>query len=163
MAVSKEMTCLGLLVAAIVAVQVHSLWPSRPSRPSVSSSAELISFRLLAETQPDKNGNPIYPEKLLAANGKLVRISGFVAPFNDPQDLSQMVITQGAAGGGCFFCAPPSITGVVLVKLATKDEISNGAAVTVEGTLHLHLPDAPEVKTTQFLYILDQSRLVQSE
>ena len=147
----------------MVAVQVPSIGPSRQSRPSASSDAEPISFRLLAETRPDKNGNPIYPEKLLAANGKLVRISGFVAPFNDPQDLSQMVITQGAAGGGCFFCAPPGINGVVLVKLARNEEISNGDAVTVEGKMHLDMPDTSGEATTRFLYVLDQSRLVQSE
>ncbi len=155
---SKEKLLLGASVAVIIHIGLPSM---QPALPEASPLARSVPFSLLAGTTPDDNGNPLYPEKLWAANGKLVTLTGFAAPFNDPQDLTEWILTQSGGGGGCFFCAPPGIAGAVLIRCAGKERIAAGDAVTFEGILHLKTPESGDGKNN-FFFTVEQARLVGS-
>ena len=160
MATNRKFLILGAFFILIAGIGIFTLPAALP--PS-SSSAERIPFSLLAETTSDKDGNPIYPQELSAANGKRVALKGYVAPFSDPQNLSEFIITQSVSGDGCYFCIPPSLTGLVLVKHAGKEQISIGDVVTVEGTLHLKLPGHSEDQAQEFLFLIDDAHRVDTK
>ena len=156
---SKEMILLGTLVALGIGYQIHSL-PSGP--PLASPSAQAISFRLLGQTRHGGGSGPIFPEKLKACDGKTVTISGFTAPFDNPQDLSKLLLTP--TGGGCYFCAVPNLNAVVLVKRPLKRMTWwGGGIVNFEGVLHLARPDTADEEARQFLFTLDDARIVQAK
>lgn len=155
---SKELILLGILGALGIGFQIHSL-SSGP--PVASSSAKAISFRLLGQTKFGDGIDPIFPEELKALDGKTTTISGFAAPFDDPQDLSKLLLTP--TGGGCYFCAVPNLGGVVLVKCLSKSMTWwGGGPATFEGVLCLAQPNTADVDARQFLFTLDDARIVQN-
>ena len=156
---SKEMILLVALVALVIGFQFHSL---SSGLPVASSSAAAISFELLGQTKYHDETNPIFPENLQNFDGKTVTISGFTAPFNDPQDLSKLLLMP--TSGGCFFCAPPNAGAVVLVRRTAK-KISwwVGGLVTFEGILRLTHSNTADEEARQFLFTLDEARVVQAK
>ena len=155
-ALSIEMILHVAFIVIVIGFQIYSL-PSGP--PLRSPLAQTISFELLGQTKYNVGTNPIFPEKLKASDGKKVTIFGFIAPFNDPQDLSKLLLMP--TNGGCYFCAPADAAGVVLVRSSVKEMTwSGGAGVTFEGILHLTQSATADEEAQQFLFTLDEARVV---
>jgi hypothetical protein len=153
---------MALLLAALVMV-IRIQGHIEPAPPGEASATSLpISFQLLGKTRYDNNTTPIYPDELRACEGRTVTLSGFATPYDDPQHPTKMLLTQN--GSGCFFCAPPDASGVVLVRCASNDVLVpwGAEAVTLEGTLRLARPDSADVEAKRFLFVIDGARVVRN-
>ena len=116
-----------------------------------------------ALTPPDDVGpTPIFTEELKKLEGKRVRITAFVAPYEDPDNMTKMLLFKAAVG--CFFCNPPEENGILFVRLAAKEKPLNmdNDSITVEGTLHLLQPDSKDEETKQFFYTIDDAKVIPS-
>lgn len=112
-----------------------------------------IDFALLRETEPHEKPPPTYPEALVRLDGQVVRIKGFMVPFDDVKDLTKFMLMPSS--GGCFFCQPPSVTEVLYVEQAgaQKHTYIKGP-IEVEGILHLWKPDSNLEPHQYFLFLL---------
>jgi len=121
--------------------------------------AQAVKFEQLAKTVT-KGDKPVFPEELRKLDGKRVRLTGFVAPYDDPEKMTKFLLTKAAVG--CFFCNPPDENGVVLVRRGAKDKPLkyDSDSISVEGTLHLTGPDAKDEEAQQFLFTLDDATVV---
>ena len=149
------------LVWGIVIVAI--LYLSLPPAPrAASSSSVAIPFSLLAKTTRDQGSPPVYPADLIALDGRRVTISGFATPYDDPQTALKLLLAQG--GGGCFFCAPPRVNGVVLVRRTPKASqfMWTNQPLTFEGILHLSHADSTDEDARYFPFTLDEAVVVGS-
>jgi hypothetical protein len=165
----------GVILAGAMGIVVAS-WRSDFSEPSrrrlvppgaagvakaVQASAEKaqeLSFDLLAQTVIHENPPPDFPKALLALAGKRVRITGFIAPYNDPQKMAELLLVQSP--GGCYFCNPPEINAVVFVRRRPNDPPLNldGQPMSFAGTLRLWRSDLKDAdESRQFLFTLDDA------
>jgi len=112
-----------------------------------------IDFALLREAELHDESPPVFPEALARLDGQVVRIKGFMVPFDDVKDLSKFMLMPSS--GGCFFCQPPSVTEVLYVEQvgAQKNEYIKGL-IEVEGTLRLWKPDSKLDMHQAFLFLL---------
>ena len=155
---------IGLVMAGAVGILVAS-WRSDLSPTSGGGSVSAgtqgvteIAFELLAKTITNEKPPPEFPTQLSALAGKRVRITGFLAPYNDPRKLSKLLLCRFPSG--CFFCNPPNIADVVFVRRVPRDPPIklDGQSVAFEGTLHLWSNDLAETNTArQFLFTLDDA------
>jgi len=126
-----------------------------------AEKAAAITFALLAKTTLSDNPPPIFPAELLKLEGKRVRISGFMAPYGDPEKLDKIMLLE--TPGGCFYCNPPDANAVVFVRRSPKDaELKyDTEPVAFEGTLHLfktEMKDDDDAK--RFLFTIDDAKVV---
>lgn len=147
-------------VGLVIAIQGH-MQPAAASLPS--PTAVPISFKLLSRTRCGGTESPVYPDELRACEGRIVTISGFATPYDDPQHPAKMLLTQ--TGSGCFFCAPPDARGVVLIRCSSNEVpvLWGTNAVTFEGTLHLVRPDSTDEEAKRFLFAIDGATLVRNQ
>ena len=102
-----------------------------------------------------------FPDSLKDLEGRRVRLIGFMAPFDNLQDMRRCMIVPSYVG--CTFCSPPSFTQVVYVKQGSEDSgdrpypfIEEPSHVT--GTLRLSLPDSEhEGKQQGFIYSMEDA------
>jgi hypothetical protein len=117
-----------------------------------------IRFDDLMRTRLYRKPPPVYPAKLRELNGKVVRIRGFMSPFDSLTDLRNFMLLETPTG--CYFCAPPGPTQVVFVRLAGDKPLEFiNEAIDVEGTLKLWEADSKEPRHDTFLYVIDAIRL----
>jgi len=125
----------------------------------------LVDFKLLEKTQPDDNYHPVYPEALSRLDGTHIRIRGFMAPFDDLEDMSRFMLMGYPTG--CNFCAPPSVNQVVLAR--QPDRLRPfpyiGGPIEITGRLSLWktTSDDPAHRDEYFLYILEDVRVEKVE
>lgn len=128
--------------------------------PSPTPVPVLIDFEFLDQTVPDQQYRPVYPERLEALDGHTVRIRGFMTPYDDLENLNTFLIMGFPTG--CNFCAPPSVSQVVLARhpprwgpMAPHAYVDGPIEVT--GVLRLWSPDSedPAHRDEYFLYIME--------
>ncbi len=102
-----------------------------------------------------------FPESLRGLDGRRVGLVGFMAPFDDLNDMRRCMIVPSYVG--CTFCSPPSLTQVVYV---TQGDSSVPAAPYpfieepsyVSGILRLSLPGSDHEGQGQgFVYSLENA------
>lgn len=123
-----------------------------------AENAQELSFDLLAQTVLHENPPPEFPTLLRALAGKRVRITGFIAPYNDPQKMTELLLVRSP--GGCYFCNPPEINTVVFVRRRPNDPPLDldGQPMSFEGTLRLWRSDLQDADASrQFLFTLDDA------
>ena len=130
---------------------------SNPSTPEPTGDPKnTIDFKLLAEAVPDENSNPVFPEDLTLLDGKEISIQGFMAPFDDLEDLTRFMVFSFPTG--CNFCAPPSADQVVMARRPEKDAPHDyvDGPIRVTGTLSLwkETSDDPAHSMDFFHYLL---------
>jgi hypothetical protein len=165
---------IGLILAAAIFVVVSAWWhaPSAQSGDnatndvvSIQSSGEKVqelSFDLLKQTHENAKPPPTFPNQLRDLEGKRVRITGFITPYDDPQTMTKLIVLK--TPGGCFFCNPPNINSVVFVRRRPKDPPIDMDAdrMTFEGTLHLWRSDLKQDDdASQFLFTVDDASAIQ--
>jgi len=69
--------------------------------------AQELSFGLLMQTVLGEKPPPEYPGQISVLEGKRVRITGFIAPYNDPRKMTNLLLLGSPTG--CYFCNPPEI------------------------------------------------------
>ncbi len=116
-----------------------------------------IDFRLLRLTQVKRNPPPIYPEELSKMDGKTVKILGFMAPYDDIENMKNFMLFPTIAG--CFFCAPPSAIEVVLIRQKVEKAKFIYSTIVVEGTLSLWKEDSGDEGHKMFLYIINDAKV----
>ena len=168
----------GLILTGAMGVLVAS-WRSDFSDPSLAQHAtratnaslaaaasvepaQALTFELLAQTGfKDINTPPDFPKALQELEGKRVCITGFVAPYNDPNKMTKLLLLQSPTG--CFFCNPPEINAVVFVRRVPGDSALSldNEPVKIEGTLLLWKMDLPKTNETRhFLFTLDRATVL---
>ena len=102
----------------------------------------------------------VFPAELKKFEGKRVRVSGFAVPYDDPEKMSKFLMLKAVVG--CFFCAPPGENEVLFIRLGAKEKPPeiDGTKLTVEGTLHLKTPDSKDEEAKQFLFTIDDAKII---
>lgn len=151
---------LALALRIFIATPVRDRSPSEtlPPVPTTRHPENTIDFKLLAEAVPDENSNPIFPGALTLLDGKQVSIQGFMAPFDDLEDLTRFMLFSFPTG--CNFCAPPSADQVVMVRRpedgAPYDYVDGPIRVTGTLSLWKESSDDPAHSMDFFLYLLKE-------
>jgi hypothetical protein len=150
-----------LIWSLVVIVLTYLTTPSRQQK-SPSGTSVAVPFSLLAETTRNEESLPRYPAHLLALDDHRVTISGFATPYDDPQIASKLLLA--ASGGSCYFCAPPRVNGVVLVRRISKSPLPlwKNQQLTFEGMLHLVHADTKDEEARQFFFTLDEASMVRN-
>ena len=142
-----------ILVFLIVLSVVACAAAAEPAAAPVTN----LTFATLAKTLVRMP--PEFPDELRNLDGRRVRITGFVMPYDDPEKLQKILLVE--TPGGCFFCSPPSANALLFVRRDPKDgalEIGMDP-VAFEGTLHLwHAGMKKGDDARQFLFTLDDAR-----
>jgi hypothetical protein len=81
----------------------------------------LINFSLLGEARPIDliDMTLAFPESLKSLDGRRVSLIGFMAPFDNLDDMSRCMIVPSYVG--CTFCSPPNLRQVVFVTQGSSD------------------------------------------
>ncbi len=152
----------------LLAIPMMMMIASAVAAPAPEAPVKL-SFDLLKKTviqeaagegaEADKNRKTIYPEDLRKLEGKHVVITGFLAPYDDPDKMTKMMIFQTVVG--CFYCNPPAETETVFVRMSAKEKPlrMNSDTVRVEGILHLNHPDTKDEEIKQFCFTIDEAKI----
>ncbi|HPS03675.1 MAG TPA: DUF3299 domain-containing protein [Candidatus Sumerlaeota bacterium] len=117
-----------------------------------------VDFTLLDKTEADEEDAsvpPRYPPEISQLADHPVRIRGFMVPFKELNDMRRFVLMPTQVG--CFFCNPPSVTQVALVRQKTQTQAPYiDGPIEVEGILRLWQAKCPQDPEREvFLYILD--------
>lgn len=132
--------------------------------PGMSRAAGIevstITFALLEKTTFSNTTPPKFPAELSKLEGKRVRLSGFVTPYDDPEKLIKMVLVKSP--GGCFFCSPSAPNAVVFVRRVPGDPPLKNIddMVEAEGVLHLwrtEMKNNDEAKG--FFFTIDEAKV----
>ena len=145
-----------LLLLAVTLVQTGER--SAPREVAVTTlTFQDLSSALLPETE---GGAVEYPAWLEALDGQRVAVAGFMAPFDQLDDLSVFMLMPSYVG--CYFCAPPSFTQVLLVRQKEEDRARKrpfiDPPIRVTGVLRLYRPASTHpAHRDQFVYALDEA------
>ncbi|WP_200272248.1 DUF3299 domain-containing protein [Luteolibacter pohnpeiensis] len=147
MKITYIMGCLPLLLSNV-------------SAKANDGSVKIVTFKLLGLGSHPDGRPPIYPRSINELAGKKVKITGFVSPYDDPNHMIKLMLTEGAVG--CFFCNPPEENGVVLVRFPknAKPLKWDSDTLTIEGVFHLMGSDKNDDESNGFMYIIDDARVV---
>lgn len=147
----------GLFCAAVLMV------PACKPAPLPPGAAHPLRFQLILMTDCEDDGTPVFPKKLLELENQKVSLEGFMAPYEDPQDMSKFLLTRSSAN--CYFCNPPEANGVVFVRLAKGQDAPKAETgnVALEGTLRLIRRDCKDPEARQFLYLVEDARILRLE
>lgn len=152
-----------LLLLALTVLESRRETGDAPfTRWTETASAGIITFQDLdAALLPAVEGGPVdFPDWLEALDGKRVTVAGFMAPFDQLDDLSVFMLMPSYVG--FYFCAPPSFTQVVLVRqqetTRRKKRPFIDPAIHVTGVLRLYRPGSEHpAHRDQFVYALDDA------
>ena len=134
--------------------------PLTAKADDAAPAVEQLSFKQLAKAIHKEGRDPVIPEELKKLDGKKVRVTGFINPYNDPDKMTKLLLTEAAVG--CFFCNPPEENGVVFVRLDSKEKplTMDSETLTVEGTLHFMGHDKKDEEAEGFLFTIDGAKVV---
>ena len=137
------------------------LMKTKTKEPPPSLGQKMASLGKPKTLKPPDDRGPtlVFTEELKKLDGKRVRISGFVGPYQDPDNMTKAILFN--ASTGCFFCNPPQESGIVFIRLGAKETPINmdNDIITVEGTLHLLQPDSKDDEAKQFFYTIDDAKV----
>lgn len=127
------------------------------STPTPATPSFTFSELGKAVRDTELEGHYTYPPGLTAANNKPVTVGGFMVPYDSLEDMRVFMLM--ASSGGCFFCEPPSLNQVVIVrqkKGASKAFIEDPIQVT--GTLRLNFTTSTHPDhQAGFVYVLEDA------
>jgi hypothetical protein len=113
----------GLIAIVLLTMGMLVWFDSKgiPPEPTVTLQGEgtppLLNFPLLDKTDFEEKKDDLrvtYPPSLTSLDGKQVAIAGFMTPYESLDDMHQFLLMPSS--GGCFFCQPPSLTQVLMVR-----------------------------------------------
>lgn len=106
-----------------------------------------------------KNAKIGYPPEIKELDGKRIAIVGFMAPWEQIDDMTKFILVPSYVG--CYFCSPPAVTQVALVEQRNPDKKKRpfiNEAVIVTGTLRLFsYASKHPAHLADFLYALDDA------
>ncbi len=119
-----------------------------------------LTYEMMAKSVYKEDAPTVFPEVIKKLDGKRVRISGFVVPYDDPEKLSKFIVLKTVVG--CFYCNPPGEDEVLFIRLSAKEKPPelDGKKLTVEGTLHLKNPESKDEEAKQFLFTIDDAKVI---
>lgn len=136
-----------------------------PAPVAEAASPALLDFKLLDHTLLERRENKpptvIFPPELTAEDNKRVSIIGFMAPFEEMDNMKRFMMLPSYVG--CFFCSPPSFTQVLLVEQRSKGDgklpfVNDPIIVT--GTLRLYSKESQHpAHKAEFIYALDDAEI----
>jgi len=94
-----------------------------------------LDWDLLAQGDWPRDSQPIMPEQLRTLDEKPVMLKGFALPLHDIGEASTLFVAKFPRG--CYFCNPPSIAEIVVVKVADGKKVPLlNRPICVYGTFH---------------------------
>lgn len=115
-----------------------------------------IDFYLLRQTRYYEDQPPAFPKELLALKDKKVKMLGFMSPYDDLNSMKSFMLMPMMTG--CFFCVPPSIEEVLLVRQETEEHCPYIAEpIVLEGTLKLWNQESDDPVYEMFLYVIEDA------
>jgi hypothetical protein len=135
---------------------VHKL--DQTALPSIDpKGVNVLPWSVVSETTVDRQYRPTFARYLKELDGKQVKLSGFMQPLGDDQELSAFMLIEYPVG--CWYCEQPEVTAIVLVELPAEKTCSyTRSPVRVTGKLKLNATD-PE----NFLYIIREAKVVEAD
>jgi len=107
--------------------------------PAHLEGATALTFPILTTATRGPSGTHIFPDSLLQLDGKTVVINGFMAPYEDLDNLREFMLLSFSVG--CFFCVPPAINQVLFIEQkGSQSRPFIDDPITIRGTLHLSVP-----------------------
>jgi hypothetical protein len=115
----------GLITVVLLTMGMLVWFDSKgiPPEPTVlqqgGDAPPLLNFPLLDKTEFEEKKDDLrvsYPPALSVLDGKKVAIAGFMTPYESLDDMHQFLLMPSS--GGCFFCQPPLLSQVMLVRRA---------------------------------------------
>lgn len=117
-----------------------------------------IDFYLLRQTRYYEDQPPAFPKELLALKDKKVKMLGFMSPYDDLNSMKNFMLMPMMTG--CFFCVPPSIEEVLLVRQETEEHCPYIAEpIVLEGTLKLWNQESDDPVYEMFLYVIEDAKV----
>lgn len=135
-----------------------------PSALWAEDKAQPLAFELLEKTKINVSMEPVFPAELHSLEGKPVRISGFMIPYDDPEQLAKLILVK--TPGGCFFCTPPMPNSVVFVRRSAADPPLKFTTdqISFEGILHLRRPEMKKDDEAKgFFFTIDDARAIKDQ
>jgi hypothetical protein len=94
-----------------------------------------LDWGLMAKGDWPQDSKPVMPEAVLALHGQPVTIKGFALPLHEAGEAETLFLAKYPRG--CYFCNPPGIADVVVVKVAGERKVPLlNRPVCVYGTFH---------------------------
>ena len=122
-------------------------------------SAMVVDFNLLGQATQAADGKPIFPASLKDQEGKQVAIIGFMAPYDQIDDMTHCMIMPAYVG--CYFCQPPSLSQVAFARQKDRSDAKKpyiDDPVLVSGKLMLYKPESDHPgHLSQFLYVIEDA------
>ncbi len=161
---------LGLLAALLIVSQTipevtynfADYVKAELTKMGADPTAQVIDFPMLGEAKAATAGGvPTFPANLSALDGKPVAIIGFMAPYDQIDDMTHCMIMPAYVG--CYFCQPPSLSQVVFAR--QKDRGKDKKAyidepVLVAGKLMLYKKGSDHPgHLSQFLYVIEDASI----
>lgn|GEM_PF-1570858 len=75
-----------------------------------------LDWDLLVKGEWPRDGKPAMPEPVRSLDGKPVTIKGFALPLHEAGEAETLFLAKYPRG--CYFCNPPGMADVVVVKVA---------------------------------------------
>lgn len=130
---------------------------------AASAEATKVDFKFLARTKidPQSPAKVAYPDDMAALDNQRISIVGFMAPFEEIDNMKKFMLLPSYVG--CYFCAPPSFTQVLLIEQRTrsKDKLPFiDDPIIVNGTLRLYSKDSQHpAHKAEFVYAMDDAEV----
>jgi hypothetical protein len=107
-----------------------------PAAPKGAVSWETLDKTTVVVDEGSKYGvaKPVFPDEIVALDGKEIRVKGYVFPLDQAVRLSRFLLT--AYPPDCPFCLPAGASQMIFVECAKPLEFSMDAVV-VAGRLQL--------------------------
>lgn len=117
-----------------------------------------IDFYLLRQTRYYEDQPPAFPKEILELKDKRIKMLGFMSPYDDLNSMKNFMLMPNMTG--CFFCAPPSIEEVLLIRQETDEHCPYIAEpIIVEGTLALWNEESEDPVYEMFLYVVEGAKV----
>lgn len=117
-----------------------------------------IDFYLLRQTRYYEDQPPAFPKELTELKDKKIKMMGFMSPYDDLNNMKNFMLMPMVSG--CFFCVPPSIEEVLLIRQESDEQCPYIAEpIVIEGTLRLWSKENENPVFEMFLYIIEDANV----
>lgn len=113
----------------------------------------LLDWDVLAATRLERGEPPAFAANLARVDGQHATLVGYMCPLDEVGEMNLFLLLETPVG--CFYCQPPTPTGIVLVQLAGGDRTPlRYEPVKITGVFRINR-DNPE----DFLFSLSEASL----
>lgn len=152
---------IGLPILAIfITAKVGLMTLSAPDLPGYVKQApsgqyDNLDWGFLSMGKWAAGKPPWCPDFVTVEKDKPVKLRGFITPLHTPGESSVFFVTSQPRG--CYFCNPPGMADVVMVKIAGGRKLAQTTnPIVVYGTFRL----ATGKKTDESLYAIENAQIV---